>query len=385
MNSKYTKYFYIWLVSFFYSISLGAETLQDRINKLVLPTGYKIDVYASSVTNAREMAVSENGIVYVGSRSAGVVHALIDSDGNGKAESVIQILDGLTSPSGLAIYQGDLYVSEIDRVLKFADIDNNYQDPPQAEVIVDGLPQAREHGWKYIDFGPDGWLYVPVGAPCNICDPNHGNRYNDPHYSSIMRFNLETGEKQWVARGVRNSVGFDWHPETHNLWFSDNGRDMMGDDLPPCEINEVTEFGQHFGYPYFHGGSVTSPIVDSVYGMGKDSRNYVFPKQNLMAHVAPLGIHFYEGDMFAKGMKNRLFVAEHGSWNRTTKSGYRVMMANIQNNEVVSYTPFVEGWLNKTTDVAWGRPAAITSLQDGSLLIADDFADVIYRVTYNSE
>jgi len=359
---------------------IASGVSQSDLAKLSLPTGYSISVFADSVKNARQMAVSEKGIVYVGSRSAGVVHAVIDADQDGEAERVIKIIDGLNMPSGLAIHNGDLYVSEVSRILKYADIDKNYQNIKDLEIVIYGLPKEPQHGWKYIDFGPDDWLYVPIGAPCNACYTSGEGRFDNPYYSSILRFNLTTGEKEWVAKGVRNSVGFDWHPQTKKMWFSDNGRDMMGDDLPPCEINEVSEFGQHFGYPYFHGGTVPDPE----FGWGKDSSDYVMPKLNLMAHVAPLGIHFYTGSMFAKDMQNRLFVAEHGSLNRSKKSGYRVMMAKIINNEVVGYEPFIEGWLNEEDNTAWGRPTAITTLADGSLLIADDFANVIYRVTYQA-
>lgn len=363
---------------FFMSQSVVLAEQKLDLSTLKLPAGYEISVFADSVKNARQMAVSEHGMVFVGSRGAGLVHAVIDGDKDGKAEKVVVVAEGLNMPSGLTIHNGDLYVAEVSRILKYADIENTFENPTPV-VVIDNLPTEKHHGWKYIDFGPDDWLYVPVGAPCNICETNGGEQFDDPQYASILRFNLETGEKQWVAKGVRNSVGFDWHPASNKLWFSDNGRDMMGDDIPPCEINEVSEFGQHFGYPYFHAGS----IADPEFGQGKVSSDYIAPKLNLMAHVAPLGIHFYSGTMFAKSMKNRLLVAEHGSWNRTQKSGYRVMMANIVDNNVVAYEPFVEGWLNND-NTAWGRPAAITELADGSVLIADDFANVIYRVTYKA-
>lgn len=368
------------IVSSLLAAPLFAASVQALpLDKLKLPEGYKISVYAESVKNARQMAVSENGMVIVGSRDAGLVHALLDKDSDGQAETVVKIAEGLNMPSGLAIYQGDLYVAEVSRILKYADIEKNYAKLGKPEVVVDGLPTEKHHGWKYIDFGPDNWLYVPVGAPCNICETNGGEKFDNPDYASILRFNLATGEKQLVAKGVRNSVGFDWHPQTNKLWFSDNGRDMMGDDIPPCEINAVDTAGQHFGYPYFHGGT----IADPEFGQGKNMADYVAPKLNLMAHVAPLGIHFYQGKMFAPEMQNRLFVAEHGSWNRSQKSGYRVMMATVVNGEVTAYQPFVDGWL-ESDNTAWGRPAAITSLADGSVLIADDFANVIYRVSYQA-
>ena len=368
------------IVSSLLAAPLLATSVQALpLDKLRLPEGYQISIYAESVKNARQMAVSDNGMVIVGSRDAGLVHALIDKDSDGRAETVVKIAEGLNMPSGLAIYQGDLYVAEVSRILKYADIEKNYAKLGKPEVVVDGLPTEKHHGWKYIDFGPDNWLYVPVGAPCNICETNGGDKFDNPDYASILRFNLATGEKQLVAKGVRNSVGFDWDPQTNKLWFSDNGRDMMGDDIPPCEINAVDTAGQHFGYPYFHGGT----IADPEFGQGKNMADYVAPKLNLMAHVAPLGIHFYQGQMFAPDMQNRLFVAEHGSWNRSQKSGYRVMMATVVNGEVTAYQPFVDGWL-ENDNTAWGRPAAITTLADGSVLIADDYANVVYRVSYRA-
>ncbi|MGO4891235.1 PQQ-dependent sugar dehydrogenase [Flavobacterium sp. W21_SRS_FM6] len=357
-------------------VSSAAQTSLP-IEKLTLPEGYHISIFANEVKNARQMAISESGIVFVGSREAGVVHAVIDSDKDGVADRVINIAQNLNMPSGLAIRDGDLYVAEVDRILKYTDIEAHYTHLPAPEVVVSGLPTEKHHGWKYIDFGPDGWLYVPIGAPCNICETTGTARFDDPRFASILRFNLSTGEKQWVAKGVRNSVGFDWHPQTQQFWFSDNGRDMLGDDIPPCEINAVETLGEHFGYPYFHGGS----IADPEFGENKNMADYTVPKLNLMAHVAPLGVHFYAGSMFENTMNNRLFVAEHGSWNRTQKSGYRVMMASVKAGQVIAYEPFVQGWLNDD-NTAWGRPAAITTMADGSMLIADDFANVIYRVTY---
>ncbi|WJG09994.1 PQQ-dependent sugar dehydrogenase [Aliiglaciecola sp. LCG003] len=359
------------------SLLLSSAAWGLALDKLTLPAGFTIAVYAHDVTNARQMALGDNGVVYVGSRGEGKVHAVIDEDRDGTADKVVLVADGLTMPSGVAYRNGDLYVSEVSRIVKFANIDKTYGNKPALEVVIDGLPSEIHHGWKNIAFGPDNWLYVPVGAPCNICQTLGGEKFDDPVYASILKFNIKTGEKRWVAKGVRNSVGFDWHPESKEFWFSDNGRDMMGDDIPPCEINRVSEDGQHFGYPYFHGGDVPDPE----FSIGKNKQDYVAPALKLNAHVAPLGILFYQGSQYPASYKNNLFVAEHGSWNRTKKSGYRVMMANIKDNKVQSYTPFIEGFLNPD-DSAWGRPVAMLTLPDGSMLISDDFANVIYRVTY---
>ena len=348
------------------------------LEALTLHEGFHIEVYAKDVPNARQMALGATGIVYVGSRSEGKIHAVVDADKDGVAEKVVLIAENLTMPSGITYRNGDLFVSEVSQIHKFANIDDTYSTSPKSEIVVADLPAEKHHGWKNIDFGPDGWLYVPVGAPCNICETVDDGKFNDERFSSILKFNLQTGDQEWVAKGVRNSVGFDWHPETKELWFSDNGRDWMGDDIPPCEINRVAQQGQHFGYPYFHGGDIPDPD----FAGDKKAEDYVYPELNLGAHVAPLGIHFYTADQFPAAYKKRLFVAEHGSWNRSTKSGYRVMMATIEDNNVIDYQPFVDGFLNTQEDSAWGRPVAMLTLPDGSLLISDDFANAIYKVTY---
>ena len=342
------------------------------LDKLVVPLGFRISLFAEQVENARQMAVAEDGTVFVGSRSAGKLYALPDLNKDGRADRVITLAEGLSMPSGLAYRNGDLYVAEIHQVSRYKNILKQLNNP-QADVVIADLPRDRHHGWKYIDFGPDGWLYVPVGAPCNVCA-------TQSPYAMIHRYQLETGERQLVAQGVRNSVGFDWHPQSGDLWFSDNGRDMMGDDLPPCEINHVSQMGQHFGYPYVHG----SDVLDPEFGQGKNPADYRAPAWNIQAHSAPLGIQFYHGNMFPSEYQHALFVAEHGSWNRSSKVGYQVTVAMLENNQIVEYRPFVTGFLQAEEQVV-GRPSAILTLPDGSILIADDFADAIYRVTYQQQ
>jgi len=355
------------------SISLAKLPLE----KLQLPSGFNISLYAENVKNARQMALGDKGTVFVGSRSAGLVHAVVDKNNDGKADSVIELASGLDMPSGLTFRNGDLYVAEVSQIRRFKNIENNLNDPGEGEIIINDLPSDKHHGWKNIDFGPDGWLYVSVGTPCNVCITKGGDKFDDPRYDSILKYDLKTKKRIWVAKGVRNSVGFDWHPTTEELWFSDNGRDWLGDDLPPCEINRVSEEGQHFGYPFFHGGDIPDPE----FGQGKNQSDYTPPVARLGAHVAPLGIHFYQGEQFPKEYKNRLFVAEHGSWNRSSKVGYKVMMATTTDTTVEKYETFIEGWL-QPGDKVWGRPVAFLPMPDGSLLISDDFADAIYRVTY---
>jgi glucose/arabinose dehydrogenase len=347
------------------------------LDQLVLPKGFQIEIYAQDVSNARQMALGDTGIVYVGSRKAGKVHAVIDEDKDGVAERVVLVAENLNMPSGLTYRDGDLYVAEVSKIHKFAKIDETYANSPKSEVVISGLPSEKHHGWKNISFGPDGWLYVPIGAPCNVCETQNDGKFNDPRFASILKFDLNNKKHEYVARGVRNSVGFDWHPSSKQFWFSDNGRDWMGDDTPPCEINRVTKLGEHFGFPYFHAGDIPDPE----FAGSKQSNDYIPPVLKLKAHVAPLGIHFYQGKQFPSEYKNRLFVAEHGSWNRSKKSGYRVMMATIENDKVINYEPFIDGFLN-SDDEAWGRPVALLTLNDGSVLISDDFANVIYKVTY---
>lgn len=340
-----------------------------KLDQLTLPAGFKISFFAKNVENARQLAVSDTGIVYVGSRKSGKIYALEDKDKDGKADKIWTLAEGLNLPSGLAWKDGDLYVAEVQRILRFADIDKNL-DKPKSEVFYSNLPDDRHHGWKFIRFSPQGNLIIPVGAPCNVCEAP------TEKHARIFSLDMKTKTLTELAKGVRNSVGFDFHPETSELWFSDNGRDMMGDDIPPCEINRITQQGAHFGFPYFHAGDIRDPE----FGKGKNPQDYVQPELKLGAHVAPLGIHFYLGKQFPKAYQKQLFVAEHGSWNRSKKSGYKVAVATLENSKIVKYEPFITGFMQK--EVTYGRPVAMIELADGSLLISDDYADVIYRVTY---
>ncbi|MBY6211416.1 sorbosone dehydrogenase family protein [Microbulbifer agarilyticus] len=342
-----------------------------QLDKLNLPDGFKIELYADDVPNARHMALGENGTLFVGSRRAGKVYAVIDRNGDHKADEVKVIAEGLKLPTGVAFKDGDLYVSAVTSILRFDNIESRLDNPPQPVVITDQFPD-KHHGWKYIAFGPDGWLYVPIGAPCNICE--------EKDYANIQRLKIEGDEvvatETW-AEGVRNTVGFTWHPQTDELWFTDNGRDMLGDDIPPCELNKAPRPGMHFGYPYCHGDD----ILDPEFGEGKQCSDFVRPVQNLGPHVAPLGVKFYTGDQFPAEYKNQVLIAEHGSWNRTNKIGYRVTMVTLnEDGEATSYAPFIDGWLQG--EEAWGRPVDVLVMPDGALLVSDDGAGAIYRVTY---
>jgi glucose/arabinose dehydrogenase len=347
---------------------VDAQTLP--LERIKLPPGFEISIFASGVKDARSLTLSPNGTVFVGSRSAGNVYAVVDRNGDGKADEVITLARGLKSPNGVAFQEGALYVAEISRVLRFDDIERRLTGSSQPVVVTDKFPKDGHHGWKFIRFGPDGLLYVPVGAPCNICQ-------RDPdRYAVIMRLRPDGTHLETFARGVRNTVGFDWHPTTKELWFTDNGRDWLGDDSPPDELNRAPRPGLHFGFPYCHGASVADPE----FGSKRQCSEFAAPAQNLAPHVAALGMRFYTGTMFPDAYRQQIFIAEHGSWNRTTPSGYRVTLVRFDNDRAVSYEPFAEGWLHDGR--AWGRPVDVLVMPDGSLLVSDDRADVIYRITY---
>ena len=340
-----------------------------------LPPGFAIELWAR-VDNARQMALGgrdeKGGVLYVGSRGAGSVHA-VRFDANYRAGAVTRIAEGLNMPSGLAWKNGALYVGAVNRILRYDDIDNRIDrqvdKAPAAVIVTDTLPRDTHHGWKFIAFGPDGKLYVPVGAPCNICDPG------DP-YASILRMNGDGSGREVFARGVRNSVGFDWSPVDGALWFTDNGRDMLGDDIPPDELNRVPRAGLHFGYPWCHGGDLPDPE----FGARRKCGEFEAPAQKLGPHVAGLGMRFYTGTMFPAEYRNQIFIAEHGSWNRSKKIGYRIALVRVKDGRAVSYESFASGWLQGES--AWGRPADVLVLPDGSLLVADDHAGAIYRISY---
>lgn len=343
---------------------LPAAASNLPVTTLRLPEGFKIEVFAD-VPNARQMALGKTHL-FVGSRAAGKVYAVPLA----APRKPVVLAEGLNMPVGVALHQGDLYVSAVSRILRFPDIEARIARPPKPEVITAAYPRDVAHGWKFIAFGPDGRLYVPVGAPCNICEP-------DPdRYAVITAFDLDTKAVEVVARGVRNTVGFDWHPDTHELWFTDNGRDWMGDDEPPDELNRLTRPGQHFGYPYCHGGT----IADPEFGRARRCGEFVPPVQNLGAHVASLGMRFYTGKAFPARYHGAVFIAERGSWNRSTKAGYRVSVVRLDGPRAVSYEPFVEGWVEN--ERAWGRPVDVLVMPDGSLLVSDDHAGAIYRVSY---
>jgi glucose/arabinose dehydrogenase len=352
----------------------GPVQVDVPLENIRLPEGFEITVFAL-VENARSLTQSPSGTIYVGSRNAGHVVALRDNDQDGVAEKQYVIASGLNTPNGVAFSNGDLYVAEINRILKFSNIENQLDNPPDYEVVYDDYPKDRHHGWKFIAFGPDGRLYVPVGAPCNICE-------SADIYASITSINPDGSDRRIFASGVRNTVGFTWHPDTREMWFTDNGRDWLGDNYPPCELNYAPRSGLHFGYPYCHGGDISDPE----FGHKFPCSDFTRPAYNLGPHVAPLGLRFYTGEMFPENYHHNLIIAEHGSWNRSRKIGYRLMKVNIEDQQkATTYEVFAEGWLNEETQEAWGRPVDVEVLPDGSLLVSDDYANLVYRISYASD
>lgn len=341
------------------------------LDKIRLPEGFQIHLYATGLPDARSLALAPTGVLYVGTRRKGDVYAVVDENGDFKADRVYTIATGLFMPNGVAYRDGSLYVAEVNRILRYDNIDEKLDDPPEPVVIRDDLPRERWHGWKYIRFGPDGWLYVPIGAPCNVCEKD------DPRFATISRMTPDGEKFEIFTRGVRNSVGFDWHPETKELWFTDNGRDWLGDDLPPDELNHAPKPGLHFGFPYCHGGDIPDPE----FGDKRKCDEFVPPAMKLGPHVAALGMEFYQGKMFPERYRGDIFIAEHGSWNRSTPIGYRLTWVEIENNKAVAYRVFAEGWLQGREP--WGRPVDVEVMPDGSMLVSDDLAGVIYRIVYS--
>ena len=353
------------------AITKYAETLP--LSTIKLPAGFKIEVYAE-VPDARQMSMSPSGTIYVGNKDKNSVYAIKDTDGDHKADKRWELAKGLNMPNGVAFSDGDLYIAEVSRISKLPAIESHLDSPPKPVTINDDYPKETHHGWKYIAFGPDGKLYVPVGAPCNICERK------EEIFASITRLNKDGSGREVYAKGVRNSVGFTWHPTTKALWFTDNGRDMLGDDVPSCELNVASKSGMHFGYPYCHEGSVK----DAEFGDKRPCADFTAPADKLGPHVAPLGLKFYTGSMFPATYKNQLFVAEHGSWNRSKKSGYVIALVKVSNDKATGHEVFASGWLNNDTQKVWGRPVDVLMMPDGSMLISDDQAGVIYRVSYKA-
>ena len=347
-----------------------APLLEILMRRIQLPPGFKIELYATGVPNARSLTLGADGTVFVGTKRAGNVYALTDNGRHDKAREVITLARGLDEPNGVAFHDGSLYVAEVSRVLRYDEIEARLKNPSVPVVVSTDLPLNKQHEWRYIRFGPDGWLYVGVGAPCNVCEST------DKREASILRMRADGSGMEAYATGVRNSVGFDWQPGSQEMWFTDNGRDNMGDDVPPDELNYAPRPGLNFGFPYCHG----KDIPDLQFGREHSCAEFVAPVWNLPAHVAAIGMRFYTGGMFPEEYRGGIFIAEHGSWNRSVPIGYRVSRVVLDGDRAVKYEPFAEGWL--AGGMHWGRPVDVLVMPDGALLVSDDYAGAIYRISY---
>ena len=341
---------------------------ENELPQLKVPKGFNVEVYAHGIGNARTLRIGDKGTVFVSNRLLDKVYAIVDK--GGKRETKV-IASGMDRPNGLAFHKGTLYVAEGTKISKFENIEDNLDNPPKPVVIYSDLPNHQSHGWRYIGIGPDDKLYINVGSPCNICEPPDAN-------AQIRRMNLDGSGAEVYARGIRNSVGFDWNPVTKELYFTEHGRDWLSEDLPEDELNRITKQGQHFGYPYCHNGTFT----DREMGWGKSCADYTGPAALLGPHAAPLGMRFYTGNMFP-GYRNTIFIARHGSWNRTKKVGGDIVVVRLNpNGTVKSQEVFMTGFL--VNNGYLGRPVDVVVMKDGSMLVSDDHAGAIYRVTYGA-
>ncbi|MBN1523259.1 MAG: PQQ-dependent sugar dehydrogenase [Spirochaetales bacterium] len=346
---------------------IGSET---KPNNIVLPPGFSISIFAKNIYGARQLTTGPGNSLYIGTRGDGV-YAVFDDNKDFIADRTVKILEKLNAPNGVLYHDGFLFVAEIHRVTRYSVKNNGLPDVKSMKVINDSFSHDRRHGYKYIKLGPDNKLYIPVGVPCNVC------QNSDERYGTIMRMNLDGSALEIYARGIRNSVGFDFHPDTGQLWFTDNGRDSMGDDIPPDELNHAPVKDMHFGFPFIHGALVRDPD----FWKKAPAVDMIPPAQELGPHVAALGMTFYRGSQFPAKYAGSIFIAEHGSWNRSVPIGYRISLVTLSQNRAASYAVFVEGWLEGRS--AWGRPVDILEYYDGSLIVSDDTGNALYRIRYS--
>jgi glucose/arabinose dehydrogenase len=356
----------------FAPILTGRPASELPLDKLKVPAGFKVEVYADGIPEARSLALGDKGTVFVSNRNLKDVYAIVDKDGK---RAVTKVLKGLNSPNGIAFGKGTLYVAERHRITAYEGIEDRLDNPPEARVVIDNLDPSNQagHFWKFLAVGPDGKLYFNVGAPGNIVMPNY-------QQATINRVDPRTGVMETYAHGVRNSVGFDWDPRSKELWFTNHARDWVNDDMPHDTLHRAAKKGMHFGYPYCHQGD----FLDPEYGKGRACSEFDPPAAKLGAHIAPNGMRFYTGSMFPAEYRNDIFIAMHGSWNRTSKQGYNVMRASVDRNGKVELKPFLEGFLtdDKADPPMWGRPCDVLVMRDGALLVSDDYNGVVYRVSY---
>jgi glucose/arabinose dehydrogenase len=361
------------------SEALSADEIEVKLKSIKLPPGFTIALYADDLPAARSLAIGDKGTVFVSTRNKKHVYAVVDTDGDSRADETHIVFtlgdvgDGKerAMPNGIAFRDGDLYIATPSTVLRLDDIEGRLSNPPKPVVISESYPTERTHGWKFIGFGPDDKLYLPVGTPCNICDSE------EDIYGTISRINIDGSGREIIAHGIRNTVGFDWHPDTGDLWFTDHGADGLGDNIPADELNVVTRSGQHFGFPFVHQGD----LLDAEFGEGHDPKDYAGPAMKLGAHVAPLGMHFYTGSTFPEKYKKNIFIAEHGSSTRDPKIGYRITLVQVTGSKATAYEDFATGWIEG--EPAWGRPVDLVTLPDGSLLVSDDRVGAVYRIQYD--
>lgn len=343
----------------------GSQSIMITVAK-----GFGLSLYASDIGDAKQMAMGANGTLFVGSNKSGTIHALVDSNQDGRVDKRYVIAKGLESPDAIAFHNGDLFVATENQIVRFVDIEQRLRRPSRPKEIYSDLPYSEKKSSRAINFGSDGRLYVSIGAPCNVCEA-------PVPYSSIIAINVDTGASEQIAAGVRDASGFDWSPIDKKLWFADQGRDWMGDNLPPDEINRIDVIGSHYGFPYLHASSVVEPAYEKPKNL-----KITLPMYELPAHVAPTGLAFYRGSQFPDIYHNQLFVAENGSWNRSSKVGYQVVMLKIEDQKVVSRETVVS-FLDGEFPVA--RPFALLSASDGAMYISDDLKGNVYRLFYKGD
>ncbi len=345
------------------------------LDKLKLPPGFKIEVWVEGVPEARSLALGDKGTVFVSNRNLSEVYAIVDRGGK---REVKKLLAGLKAPNGVAFSKGTLFVAERHRITRYDGIEDRLDNPPEAKVVIDNLDPTSQpgHFWKFLAVGPDGKLYFNIGAPGNIVNPNYTQ-------AAIHRVDPKTGVMETVALGVRNSVGFDWHPKTKQLWFTNHARDWVSDELPNDTLHRVTHKNMNFGYPFCHQGD----FLDPEFGKGRTCKEFDAPALKLGPHIAPLGMRFYTGKMFPAEYHDNIFIAMHGSWNRTTKQGYNVMRVILDAKGGATMKPFLTGFLTdeKADPPMWGRPVDVLLMRDGAMLVSDDYNGIIYRISYGKK
>lgn len=350
----------------------GRPASELPVDKLKVPPGFKVEVWAEGVAEARSLALGDKGTVFVSNRLQSNIYAVTEKDGK---REVRVVLKGLNSPNGIVFDKGTLYVAERDKISRYDGIEDKLDNPPQGQLIVGNLDPTKQpgHFWKFLAMGPDGKLYFNIGSPQNITMPTYMQ-------AVILRVDPKTGVLETYAQGVRNSVGIAFHPKTKEMWFTDNGRDWIGDDMPADELNVATRMGQHFGFPYCFEGDFPDPE----YGKNRSCAEFVAPRLKLGFHVAPLGLRFYTGKMFPASYQNSLFIAQHGSWDRTRKQGYNVVRVTIDAKGNAKSEPFLDGFLvdEQADPPMWGRPVDVLQMPDGALLVSDDYNGILYRVSY---